>query len=503
MSERLPVLIVGGGPVGLSLALGLARCGVKSVVLEKNATTASQSRAPGIWSRTLEIFDGWGVVDDLLAAGDYLSELKIWSASEPEPLADISFEGLRETTPYPGILILPQSKTEAILAKTLEDEPLADVRFSHELLDWEDVDGGIAARVATLEGEVRIEASYLVGCDGGRSSVRKQLGVRLEGKTYPGHIALADVVIEGEYPWPRVGTPDGPAFALDLGEGLWRVVAISSEAAKDEQIDSAELDTWVRGMFGEISYERRWTSVFHIHCRACESFRSGRVLLAGDAAHLNSPAGGQGMNSGIQDAHNLAWKLAGALAGGDEESLLQSYDEERRHAVTRYVNRTTDFLTRAVAQSGTVGRALFGQVARFGLGRPSIRNRMQRRMTMLDIRYGESPLLSPAVSPVGTRAPNCALNGVDGAKRLHDLVRQGPCLLSLQTADAAVGWEIEVPGLHHQTLRPDMAPTLFKELGVARPTAVLLRPDGFIGLVEDDPSAADLADRVARAIGAV
>lgn len=157
MSERLPVLIVGGGPVGLSLAMGLARCGVRSIVLEKDATTAPQSRAPGIWSRTLEILDSWGVVDDLLSAGDYLPELKIWSASETEPLAKISFEGLRETTPYPGILILPQSKTESILAKTLEAEPLTEVRFSHELLDWEGVDGGIAARVATQMARCRLK----------------------------------------------------------------------------------------------------------------------------------------------------------------------------------------------------------------------------------------------------------------------------------------------------------------------------------------------------------
>lgn len=172
--------------------------------------------------------------------------------------------------------------------------------------------------------------------------------MRLSGKTYPGHIALADVVIDGEYAWPRVGSPDGPAFALDLGEGLWRIVAISSEAAKDEQVDDAELDTWVRGIFGETPYERRWTSVFHIHCRACESFRSGRVLLAGDAAHLNSPAGGQGMNSGIQDAQNLAWKLARALDGGDalrepHDGLLDAC------ADARWTDRT-----RTVRAGGTV-----------------------------------------------------------------------------------------------------------------------------------------------------
>ena len=146
MPDRVPVLIVGAGPVGLSLALGLARCGVQSVVIEKNPSTSERSRAPGVWSRTLEIFYGWGVVDELLAAGTCLPQVEVWAASATKPQVEIAFDLLRATTPYPGILILPQSKTEAILARRLNDEPLADVRFSSELLDWTESDEGVVAR---------------------------------------------------------------------------------------------------------------------------------------------------------------------------------------------------------------------------------------------------------------------------------------------------------------------------------------------------------------------
>lgn len=500
MPDRVPVLIVGAGPVGLSLALGLARAGVQSVVIEKNRSTSEKSRAPGIWSRTLEIFDGWGVVDDLMAAGAYLPQVGVWAAGKAEPQVEISFESLRAITPYPGILILPQSKTEALLAARLKDEPLADVRFSAELLDWRETDEGVAARVSTARGEISIEASYLVGCDGAHSQVRRGLNLHLEGKTYAAQVALADVRInDREFPWPRVGFADGPLIGLYLEDGLWRIIAISSEAAKDREIDDAELDVWVRGVFGEASYERVWTSTFAIHSRVCRTFHRKRVLLAGDAAHLNSPAGGQGMNSGIQDAHNLAWKLARALGGGDAQKLLASYDVERQQAVRRYVNRTTDFLTRAVVESSGWGRSLFAAAAQTGLKISPIRRKALRRMTMLDIRYRKSPLFPAAHRLVGQRAPNCEVQDIEGVTRLHELVEDGPCLLWL--GYGAPPAELEGLMVRQALLSASNAPALFEELGIDGPTALLVRPDGFIGLALENPSIATIAGQVAAAIG--
>lgn len=500
MPDRVPVLIVGAGPVGLSLALGLARGGVQSVVIEKHPSTSEQSRAPGIWSRTLEIFDGWGVIDEFLSAGPLLSEVQIWSVGNSSPQAEISFEFLRETTPYPGLLVVPQNKTEAMLARRLKEDSLADVRFSCELLDWTEDEDGVVARVSTADGETQIAASYLVGCDGAHSRVRGGLGLRLEGKTYDAHVALADVQIDGkDFPWPRIGTADGPLIGLHIGNGLWRIIAISSEAAKDEGISDSELDGWVRCVFGDVAYERVWASTFSIHSRLCKALRKGRVLLAGDAGHLNSPAGGQGMNSGIQDAHNLAWKLARVLAGGNAEKLLDSYDVERRQVIRQYVNRTTDFLTRALVEGSDFRRSLFAAIARSGLTIQPLRRRVMRRMTMLDARYRESPLFPVRHRLVGRRAPNCLVQGIAGVKRLHELVGAAPCLLWL--GYEALPWEFEALALRQEALTPVTAPALFEELAVAAPLAILIRPDGAIGLALQNPTLAQLAGYVSAALG--
>jgi 2-polyprenyl-6-methoxyphenol hydroxylase-like FAD-dependent oxidoreductase len=500
MPDRVPVLIAGAGPVGLSLALGLARCGVPSIVVEKNPSTSEKSRAPGIWTRTLEILDGWGVADEFISAGTFLSHVGIWTVGDPEPRVEISFDSLQGTTPHAGILILSQSKTEAILAGILLDEPLADVRFSSELLDWSETADGVAARIGTPGGEVSIEASYLVGCDGAHSRVRERLGFRLRGKTYAAHVALADVQLAGgEIPWPRVGTGDGPLIGLRLEEELWRIVAIGSAAAKDRKIDDEELDVWVRSVFGDVDYKRVWTSTFDIHSRICDSFRRNRVLLAGDAAHLNSPAGGQGMNSGIQDAHNLAWKLARALSGGDADKLLSSYDVERQDAVRRYVNRTTDVLTRGLVEGGSWSRFFFTRFARAGLQIAPLRGRILRRMTMLDIRYRDSPLFPVRHRLAGRRAPNCAVRGIDGVERLHELLRTAPCLLWL--GYEAAPWEFEALALRQEALTRETAPALFDELDIAAPLAMLIRPDGFIGLAVENPTLPELARYLSAALG--
>ena len=354
--------------------------------------------------------------------------------------------------------------------------------------------------MGTPDGEASIEAGYLVGCDGAHSQVRHGLGLHLEGKTYAAHVAFADVEIaDREFPWPQVGFADGPLIGLYLKGGLWRIIAISSEAAKDREIDDAELDLWVRGVFGETSYKKVWTSTFAIHSRVCASFHRKRVLLAGDAAHLNSPAGGQGMNSGIQDAHNLAWKLARVLGGGDSRKLLTSYDVEQQQAVRRYVNRTTDFLTRAIVQGGGWGRSLFTAAAQTGLKISPIRRKAMRRMTMLDIRYRESPLFPAPHRLVGQRAPNCKVQGIDGVARLHELLRGGPCLLWL-------GYVALPAGLEGLTVRQELlsasgAPALFDELGIGDLMAVLVRPDGFIGLALENTTITTIPGYVSAAIG--
>src|ERR1700751_4109747 len=207
-------------------------------------------------------------------------------------------------------------------------------------------------RVQNSGGETKsYRGRYLVGCDGAHSVVRGELGWELEGKTYPTRVLLADVRIQDErdqLPWP-VFAPDvsGVLAGLRYQPHHWRLISTLNPGESEQAVlESSSIDRKVVQLLGEGSHEQLWSSVFHIHCRTSPHFRQGRVLLAGDAAHINSPAGGQGMNSGIQDAHNLAWKLARILAGADAEALLASYEVERREAVIKNVDRYTDFLTR-------------------------------------------------------------------------------------------------------------------------------------------------------------
>ena len=192
---------------------------------------------------------------------------------------------------------------------------------------------------------------YLVGCDGAHSTVRTSLGWELQGKTYPSRVLLADIRIRDErdqLPWPRFApVREHVLAALRYQAEHWRIISTLKENETEQTaLESSAIDQRVNQLFGAGSHEHLWSSVFQIHCRTSPHFRRERVLLAGDAGHINSPAGGQGMNSGIHDAHNLAWKLARVLAGAEAETLLASYEVERREAVIKNVGRYTDFLTR-------------------------------------------------------------------------------------------------------------------------------------------------------------
>ena len=205
------------------------------------------------------------------------------------------------------------------------------------------------------------------------------------------------------------------------------------------------------------------------------------------------------MNSGIQDAHNLAWKLARCLAGGNAEKLLDSYDVERRQVIRQYVNRTTDFLTRALVEGSDFRRSFFAKVARSGLTIQPLRRRAMHRMTMLDARYRNSPLFPVAHRLVGRRAPNCLVRGIAGVKRLHELVGIAPCLLWL--GYDGLPWEFEALAIRQEAFTRATAPALFEELEITAPLAMLIRPDGFIGLALENPTLPELAGHVSAALG--
>lgn len=539
--ERAPVLIAGAGPVGLSLALGLSRHGVRSLVVEKNAGLAEHSRAAAVAARTMEVFRAWEVAERWLEEGELYSRLPIRVVGEAEPRAVIDLSSLAGETAYPGLLVLSQDRTERLLLEEVERLGLAEVRFGHRLENFDEEGEGVTARVATSAGDAAgggytVRAGYLAGCDGAHSTVRKLLGWHLEGKTYPGRLMLADV-----RPRPAGGVDRGdrsfPLFAprrrgvlvgLRLGPGFWRLIASVDPELSDQEATARErLDRLANELFGAGPNEQVWSSVFRVHRRLAPHLRRGRVLLAGDAGHLNSPAGGQGMNSGVQDAFDLAWKLARTIApppaGADPERLLAAYDAERHHAAEE-INRFTGFLTRLVFPPLPGVRPLLLRLARRALRQPGVVGRIAPRLAMLRYAYGESPLLGAgSPDPVGERLPDAALEGhsrdAGEPERLHDVVRRGPALLLGDDESGSAGWplaaiEAAVGDLGvsvHRLLAGDVRADDDGALRVTSSAvaeavppgrALLLRPDHHVAWIGERPAPEAIRAGTGHALGA-
>lgn len=429
-------VIVGAGPVGLALALGLARHGVRTVVVEKNESTSKYSRAPGIHLRTLEVFRQWSVANRFLLAGVLREKLAIYSSSEGAvPLLDVDFSALASEADRPGLLVLEQGETEALLLEAVRKTGMSDIRFGTEATALHADEKSVRLTVRAGDAEEILEAPFLVGCDGAGSFVRNALALPFEGKTYSTRPMLADIRIDDDRdskPWPRIhNSSAGITLGIKLRDGLWRLIRLEPDTNSGaEEVPDSEIAARMEEVVGPGQFETVWASRFRIHLRSAPTFRVGRVLLAGDAAHIHSPVGGQGMNVGIQDAHNLAWKLAAALRGGDIDRLLDSYNQERHEVVVGNISRTTDIATRMFLQAPSRVRSGVIKVARLAMNVAPLRRRNLRQITMIDLGYEKSALINPRERAAGERLPNTLLRRESGAEaRLYDLLPIGPCII--------------------------------------------------------------------------
>jgi 2-polyprenyl-6-methoxyphenol hydroxylase-like FAD-dependent oxidoreductase len=525
--NELPILIVGGGPVGLSLALGLARCGVRSRLFEAKSEIDPHSRALGILPRTLEIFRTWGIYDRFISEGLLRTKVHFWVVGQTKPVAEVDLGVFARLSAVPGILILPQNRSESLLLEAVRAAGLTEMLPGHEAVSFEQDSDGVSVKVAGPDGAAQTyRGQYLIGCDGAHSAVRRSLGWELQGKTYPTRVLLADVCIRDErdqLPWPRLAPARGQVLAAVRYQAEhWRILStLERNETEQAAVESSAIDRRVTRLFGAGSYEHLWSSVFQIHCRTSPHFRQERILLAGDAGHINSPAGGQGMNSGIQDAHNLAWKLARVLAGADAETLLASYEAERREAVIKNVDRYTDLLTRfgffapRLVQKA-VG-ALFRSSPRLG-----IMSHLAPKIGMFDTVYSHSPLVSGRGDWIGRRAPDGDLIAPNGSSlRLLDLPGPQPVLLLFDDGRLP-SWDVARVGQYFTNicdlkivlLLSDGAPrrldsycdassngSLWNSWKVVGCTAALLRPDGFVGWMGLRPFPTELEQGVRKALG--
>ena len=352
-----PVVVVGAGPVGLSLAIDLAQQGVKVVLLDNDNTLSTGSRAICFAKRTLEIFDRLGCGEPMVAKGVSWKLGKVFFRDEQIYSFDLLPEPGHER---PAFINLQQYYVEGFLADRAAQLPLIDLRWKNKVVGVMQTDAGAVLRVETPDGEYDICADHVVACDGSRSVVRQLTGLETKGRVFRDRFLIADVKMLIDQPAERWFWFD-PSFHPNQSvllhkqpDNVWRIdFQLGWDANPDEEKKPENIIPRVKALLAnsamkDARFELEWASVYTFACQRMECFRHGRVLFAGDSAHGVSPFGARGANSGVQDAENLAWKLAAVVRGQAGDALLDSYASEREYAADeniRHSTRATDFIT--------------------------------------------------------------------------------------------------------------------------------------------------------------
>jgi len=485
--QVIDVLVIGAGPSGSAVAIDLVRRGLDVRVVDRSPHAFDGSRAKGIQPRSLEILEDLGALDEVLAGGSIYPKLGLHAGPLAVPWKMFPHKEATADVPYPNTWLIPQFRTDRALHARLSKLGL-EVDFGHELTELTQGEDRVVARVAGSDGTEDIVARYVVGADGGSSAVRKQLGVGFAGTTHESdRMLIVDASVTGLardrwHMWPGLGGKLIGACPLphsDLFQWMIRL-------APDEEPPSGKENILRR--IHEHTRDRRiqlhdvhWTSVFRPNIRLAESYGRGHVFLAGDAAHVHTPAGAQGLNTGVQDGYNLGWKLGQVLAGADP-TLLDTYEAERQPIAAGVLGLST---------------AKWGGMAKLD---PSSMKRGKDEQQLALTYYGGP--LAPAdgmrtgTLHAGDRAPDAELLGADGiATRLFDVLR-GPDFTALAYGPGAAREleQLASPTAGAQLKRlvvgsaatdgfafSDSKNTLQRAYGLTGDTLLLIRPDGYIG----------------------
>jgi 2-polyprenyl-6-methoxyphenol hydroxylase-like FAD-dependent oxidoreductase len=482
--SKCDVLICGAGAAGLTLAIDLARRGVSARLIEKLERPFAGSRGRGIQPRTQEIFEDLGVIDHLFSRGGDYPPQRIY-AKDGSFHDEIRIVPVDVTTeePYQRPLMLPQFTTEAVLrAKLLEYGRAPE--FATELTDFMQDAEGVTATLKTSNGTETLRARYLIGCDGGKSFVRHHLAIDFPGKSFGVRVLAADVKIPGLAREVGHEWNDGD-MAAQIGIDPLQstdLFCLRAPVPLEGEIDTSveAISTLVRERSGQdlkIAHVA-WASVFVMGARLAAKYRVGRVFLCGDAAHVHPPTGGQGLNTSVQDAYNLGWKLERALSIGDER-ILSTYEEERRPIAEGMLGLSTKIL-KAEREGGGTKRG--------------------REVLQLDLSYADSSITvtEPAkrLRVAGDRAPDAPFTTSAGlSRRLFDVFR-GPhfTLLAYESSielKPQVGLQIYRIGEHREMI--DTEGAIARAYGLSQGDLVLVRPDGYIGAIVPDSSVEKLS----------
>lgn len=494
------VLIIGAGPTGLMMADQLIRNGVRPAIIEKNPGPARETRALGVQARTLEIYQHLGIADKAIALGHRTQGAHMWVNGKHAarvPLGDIG----QGVSPYPFVLILGQDDNEKLLGEVLTSLG-GEVRWGHELVALRQLAGRVECDVRRPDGSMEmIEARYVAGCDGARSAVRTLNHIEFVGAPYEHVFFVADVVATGGmaagelniYLWK-----DGFHIFFPMrGANHWRLVGIlpMNLRGRDDLTFEQVIPSVRKEAGAGVTFETcSWFSTYRIHHRRAERFRSGNCFLCGDAAHIHSPVGAQGMNTGLQDAYNLAWKLARACQGTAGDALLDTYGAEREPVANRLLSSTDRMFSALVSDnriSGLFRTELVPRLLALAMRTNWMRQLAFRTIAQTGIEYRKSPLsvnepgLAKDGPHAGDRFPWMRLALSDGAAPSDLFAAFDDTRFNLLVMGQSAG---DVAALERQGIKVIVVPNTMENAavlgraGAVLPAFYLLRPDCYIGI---------------------
>ena len=499
--SNIDVLIVGAGPTGLMLANQLARRDVRALIIDRHPGPSIQTKALGVQARTLEIYAHLGIIEQALELGTRATGANMWAQGRKVariPLGDIG----RDLSPYPFLLILGQDDNERLLGEALRKWGM-DVHWSTELVALEQSSEHVSATLKLADASTReIKAKWVAGCDGAHSAVRTLNEIAFLGAPYEHVFFVADTSMTGPMVPGELNVflfRDGFHLFFPMhGTDHWRVVGIVPQhlRVRDDLDFTAVFPSIREQVAGTLSFQEcHWFSTYRIHHRRAERFRDRRCFLMGDAAHIHSPVGAQGMNTGLQDAYNLAWKLALVVSGRAGATLLDSYELERVPVAERLLKTTDQAFSLIVSDrrlAGIFRTRLLAKILAFAMTIDRIRKLAFLTISQIGIHYRRSPLSQtlesyPVSAPqAGDRFPWLRLKLFSNAS-LEDLFAK---LDDTQFTLIVIGQPSlsadppEPNGLMHVLQIPDdpINDREFLRVGIPKPSFYLLRPDGHIGL---------------------
>ncbi|MEM6833107.1 MAG: FAD-dependent oxidoreductase [Pseudomonadota bacterium] len=501
--QTTPICIVGGGPVGLALALDLGRKGHDVLVLNKMDFVANGSKAICFSKRSLDILDRLGVAQKAIDKGVIWDTGKVFWGEGGDPVYQFDMLPVKNQK-NPGFINLQQYYMEDFLLEALADVPTVEVRWGHEVAGLETRNDGVRLSVKTEGGDYSLDAAWLIACDGAKSPVRAMMGLDFEGRIFEDNFLIADVKFKEERPSERWFWFDPPFFAGKSAllhkqpDDVWRCdFQLGWDIDREACIKPENVEPLVRGMFGsDIEFEEEWYSVYTFQCRRMARFLHGRVIFAGDSAHLVSPFGARGCNGGFADIDNLAWKLDAVMKARASESFLESYNTEAVITADENIlnsTRSTDFMTPKTEASQAFRDAVLELAKTHDFARPFVNS---GRLST-PVSYPQGPLNT-------ADAEDWAGTGVaPGSPPLDAPLKDGWLVDALGDDFVLMGHSLPdgLPNGQVKHLDVADAPLVCDRYGLEPGSAVLFRPDQYVAARWKSVSGANVSAAKQKALG--